>query len=83
VCGRVQEKDKLGMKIKKTTNLGEIMEKFPKVADYLMERYSLHCMGCPMASMETLEEGLRGHGFSKKEIEGIVEELGRFDQKSG
>ena len=71
------------MKIKKTTNLGKIIREFPQVADYLVERYGLHCVGCPMAAMETLEEGLLGHGFSKKEIEGIVEELGELGQKKG
>ena len=55
--------------------LGELVEKYPKMARYLASRYGLHCAGCPMAALETLEEGLMVHGFSKKEIGGIVEEL--------
>ena len=69
-----QKKTKVG-KIDKKMMLGEIVQNFPKAAKYLTERHGIHCMGCPMAASETLEEGLAVHGFSRREIANIVEEM--------
>ena len=47
--------------IKKTMNIGELMRLDPNVAPVLMG-FGLHCFGCPMSQMETLEEAADVHG---------------------
>lgn len=65
------------MKNKKVTGetmLGEIMNINPDSGKILFE-HGLHCIGCGMASMETLEQGCLAHGMSKKEIGELIEKL--------
>lgn len=47
--------------IKKTMTIGEIMSIDPNLATVLMG-FGLHCFGCPMSQMETLEEASMVHG---------------------
>ena len=49
------------VEIKKTMNIGELMRLDPNVAPILMG-FGLHCFGCPMSQMETLEEAAEVHG---------------------
>ena len=62
------------MKITKKTIMSEILEEKPKASKLLIEA-GMHCVGCPMAMSETLEEGCKAHGMNKKEIDKLVEEL--------
>lgn len=66
---------KIKQKITKNTLILEIAERYPKLVELLVEKYGLHCLGCSMSVVETLEEGAMGHGMSKKEIEKMVLEL--------
>jgi len=66
------------IKIDKKMSMGEMVQKWPNVAKILAEKYQMHCASCPMARMETLEEGARGHGMTKKEIEAMVEDLNKL-----
>jgi hybrid cluster-associated redox disulfide protein len=47
-----------------------------KSAEILMES-GMHCFGCPMAQMETIEEGCLAHGMSKKEVDKLIEKLNK------
>jgi len=47
--------------IKKTMTIGEVMSLDPNLATVLMG-FGLHCFGCPMSQMETLEEAAMVHG---------------------
>ena len=66
--------------IKKETTLGEITAKYPQAIPLLLKS-GLHCIGCHMAAMETLEQGCSAHGMSKKEIEKLVEEINKTLRK--
>lgn len=55
------------MKIEKTTKIGELMEKSPEKADILLEA-GMHCLGCPSAQAETLEEACMVHGIDVEEL---------------
>ena len=55
------------MKIEKTTNIGELIEKAPEKADILLEA-GMHCLGCPSAQAETLEEACMVHGIDVEEL---------------
>ncbi len=47
-------------KITKEMTINEAVQKHPKTALVFMD-YGLHCVGCPMAPSETLEEAAKGH----------------------
>ncbi len=51
------------------------MEK-PELAGLLLQS-GMGCVGCPMAMGETLEEGCKVHGMSKKEIDKLIEKLNK------
>jgi len=63
------------IKITKDVLIGELVEKYPKLAKVLVEDYGFHCIGCMAAGMETLEQGAEVHGMSGKEIKKLVEDL--------
>ena len=67
--------------ITKKTKFDEIMNINPGAGMILFE-YGLHCVGCGMASMETLEQGCLAHGMNEKEIKELVERLnGKKEEK--
>jgi len=61
--------------ITKDIMIGDLVEKYPKLAKVLVEEYGFHCIGCMAAGMETLEEGATVHGMNGKEIKKMVEDL--------
>lgn len=46
----------------KETTLGEVLKVNEKYADILMG-FGMHCFGCPVSQMETLEEAAEVHGI--------------------
>ena len=64
------------MKITKNTIMSEILEEKPEAAKLLTEA-GMHCVGCPMAMQETLEQGCMAHGMNKKQMDELVEELNK------
>lgn len=48
--------------ITKTTTIGEALRINPNIAPVLME-IGMHCLGCPSAQGETLEEAAMVHGI--------------------
>lgn len=64
-CGKpkkVGKSTKLSKKITKDMMLGEVMALKPKSKEVFMG-FGLHCFGCPMSAMETLEEAAQLHGI--------------------
>lgn len=57
--------------ITKDMTMGEIVEKYPAVAEVFLE-YGLHCVGCHVSSFETLEEGAYSHGMDSQTIEMMI-----------
>ena len=49
--------------ISKNTTIGELLTVFPEAAPILMEIGMPHCLGCPSAQMESLEEAAMVHGI--------------------
>ncbi len=54
-------------KITKEMTFSEILEKSPKAEKILLEK-GMHCIGCPMAQMESLEQGCKAHGLNPDEV---------------
>jgi len=63
-------------KISKETTLGEIVAKHPRTAEVML-RFGLHCVGCHVATWETLEQGAKSHGLSDKQVNEMVEEINK------
>ncbi len=61
-------------KVTKDMIIKEVVEKYPDSINIFLE-YGILCFSCPVASQETIENGLKSHGFSEKEIEEIVEKI--------
>ncbi len=53
--------------ITKDMTIGEILRVNPEVAPVLMEA-GMHCLGCPSAQGETLEEAAMVHGMDIDEL---------------
>lgn len=61
-------------RITEKTKFDKILEINPDAGMILFE-YGMHCIGCGMAAMETLEQGCLAHGMKKKEIKELIEKL--------
>lgn len=52
------------IEVTKQTQIGEVLNLNPNVKEILMG-FGLHCFGCPMSQMETLEEAAAVHGVDE------------------
>ena len=53
---------KMAIKVTREMTIGELLSVAPIVAPVLME-VGMHCLGCPSAQAETLEEAAMVHGL--------------------
>ena len=58
-------------KITKDMKIGEILRQAPEVAPVLME-VGMHCLGCPSAQGESLEEAAMVHGL---DVDALMEKI--------
>lgn len=65
------------VEVTKTTQIGEVLRINPNVKEVLMG-FGLHCFGCPMSQMETLEEAAGVHGV---DADLLVEKVNEFLNK--
>lgn len=61
------------MKFSKDTKIGELLEVAPEKAEILLQA-GMHCLGCPAAQEETLEEACAVHGI---DVEELIEKLNK------
>ena len=66
-------KKKTVKKIKKDMTFYELIESNPDAARKLAER-GMFCGGCPMAMMETVEQGAMAHGV---DVDDLMSELNK------
>ena len=55
------------MKITKETTIGDVVDNFDGAKE-ILSGFGMHCFGCPMSRMETLEEASSVHGVDVEEI---------------
>lgn len=55
------------MELTKEMTIGEILRQKPEVAPVLLE-IGMHCLGCPSAQAESLEEAAMVHGIDIEEL---------------
>ena len=62
------------MRINKNTTIGALLEAIPEAAD-ILTNMGMHCIGCPSARMETLEQAAEVHGM---DVDDLIEDLKGF-----
>ncbi|TDX52369.1 DUF1858 domain-containing protein [Orenia marismortui] len=55
------------MKIKKEDTISEVLQKYPEVAEVFMS-FGMHCLGCPTATGESIEQAVMVHGIDLDEM---------------
>lgn len=60
--------------IKRTMTLGDLVQEYPKAVPVLTKA-GLHCIGCHVATWETIEQGCKAHGLSDGDIDKILDEM--------
>lgn len=55
------------MKFEKTMTVGEVLDLDPDTAPYFLEM-GMHCLGCPSARGESIEDACAVHGVSVDEL---------------
>jgi len=61
-------------KITKNMNIAQAIELNENVAHVFFEQ-GIGCVGCMMAHAESIEDGLKGHGLSDKQIDEIIKKI--------
>ena len=56
----------------------EVIQKYPKTTFVFID-YGLHCIGCPMAEPETIEEAAKLH---RVELKKFLKDLNKIANKS-
>ena len=56
-----------GRTITKKMTIGEVIKEYPKTVFVFID-YGLHCVGCPMAEPETIEEAAKLHRINLKKF---------------
>ena len=65
------------IEVLKTTQIGELLSINPNVKEILLG-FGLHCFGCPMSQMETIEEAATVHGV---DVDLMLEKINEFLNK--
>lgn len=68
-------------KITKDMVIMDALQKHPEAAKVLIEN-GIHCLGCVAASGESLEQGLKAHGKSDKEVDEVIKKMNDSIKKS-
>tara|TARA_Y100000310_G_scaffold128407_3_gene127614 strand:- start:2338 stop:2928 length:591 start_codon:yes stop_codon:yes gene_type:complete len=68
-------------KITKDTTIGEIVEKYPQTIETLTS-FGVHCVGCHVSGVESLEMGFKGHGMDDATIADAVKKLNEVVEKN-
>ena len=55
------------MKVTKESIIGEVLDEAPETAKFFIE-IGMHCLGCPSARSETVEEACQVHGVDADEL---------------
>ncbi|MBE6824650.1 MAG: DUF1858 domain-containing protein [Ruminococcaceae bacterium] len=54
-------------KVTKSSIIGDVLDMYPQTAQFFLEM-GMHCLGCPAARGETIEEACQVHGANADEL---------------
>ena len=60
--------------ISRAMTISQVLELHPKAAD-IMQQFGLHCFGCSINVLETLEQGILGHGMPQSTLDELLNAL--------
>ena len=63
--------------ITKDMTISEVIEKYPSTIETLLMT-GVHCIGCHVSYFETLEQGMKGHGMTDEEVDGVIKEMNKI-----
>ena len=69
-----KEATKMAVRIEKDTIIGEVLDIAPQTAPLFMS-IGMHCLGCPSARGETVEQACMVHGI---DCEAFLEKVNEF-----
>ncbi|MCX6798548.1 MAG: DUF1858 domain-containing protein [Candidatus Diapherotrites archaeon] len=56
------------------TTLGDVVMRFPQAVPVMLS-HGLHCVGCQVASFETVSQGAAAHGMDEERIKSLLKEM--------
>lgn len=59
------------IKISKDMTIEEVIAKYPKTSSVFL-KHDFHCLGCPAAKLENIEQGAQMHGI---DLDKLIKEL--------
>jgi len=59
------------MTVTKDSNIMEVINEYPETVS-ILQKHGIGCIGCMLASAETIEQGLSAHGL---DVDAIVTEM--------
>ncbi len=62
------------MKITKDMTIGEVLKQYPLTAEIFLG-IGMHCLGCPSATMESIEEAAAVHGVDVNDLISKINEV--------
>ncbi|MDO8480932.1 MAG: iron-sulfur cluster assembly accessory protein [Nanoarchaeota archaeon] len=62
--------------ITKDMPIGDVVEKYPEAAE-VFTAYGLHCVGCHVSPLETVEQGALGHGMDEATFNEMLSEANK------
>lgn len=69
-------------KLNKDMTFVEILDKYPYLSR-VFEQYKLHCMFCPMARSETIEEGAKLHNMPIAQLmKELLREIEKYEKNN-
>lgn len=54
--------------------INDVVQKFPESIGVFM-KYGLHCVGCQVSKIESIQQGAAGHGIVGEDLEKMVKDL--------
>ena len=69
-----QETKQIKQLITKDMTIGDVVAKYPACIEALQSS-GVHCVGCHVSYVETLEQGFKGHGMSDEEVDMVISKL--------
>ena len=77
----MEEQIQIKRKITEDMTISEVVKTYPACIEVLLAS-GVHCVGCGVSTIETLGQGLRGHGMPEEEVQKILERLNEAAEKS-
>lgn len=77
----MEQEAKVKQLITKDMTIGDVVAKYPAAIEPLQSA-GVHCVGCHVSYVETLEQGFKGHGMSDEEVNAVIDRINAAIEES-